>query len=151
MPACKLTPEVEVSILDLVADGNTLVHAARASDIVAETARNWVKWGEAGKKPYADFVKKLRIAEAKAISSSVSAFKRAGEKDWRAAQKFLEYMEKRRSSEASVARHIEEILQAVEDELGKEAAARVMRVIVDRSSETETSEPGATVRLVASR
>ena len=151
MPACKLTPEVEVDILNLVAAGNTLIHSARASGVIAETARNWEKWGRAGRQPYKDFVMKLDAAEAKSITDSVNAIKSAGQTDWRAAKAHLEYMQKRSYSPQNIGRQLEEILQVIEDVLGKSEAKKVLLAIVERSSGEAPEEPGAAIRLVTSR
>jgi len=150
MPVCKLTPEVEVDILNLVGAGNTLNHAARATGITTETARNWVKWGRAHKKPYADFVMKLDAAEAKAITESVKAIQVAGKTDWRAAKAHLEYIHRRSASPQNIGRQLEEILQVIEDVLGKLEAKKVLRAIVERSGGEETAQPGATLRIVSS-
>ena len=150
MPACKLTPEVEVDILNLVAAGNTLIHAGRAAGVTSGTTLNWVKWGRAGKKPYADFVMKLDAAEAKAVTESVKAIQVAGKTDWRAAKAHLEYIHKRSVSPQSIVRQLEEILQVVEDVLGKDEAKKVLRAIVERSGSEEAAQPGATLRIVSS-
>ena len=151
MPACKLTPEIETDILNLVAAGNTLVHAARASGVVAETANNWVKWGRQGRAPYADFAAKFDAAEAKSITDSVRAIQSAGKTDWRAAKAHLEYMSKRSSSPQNIGRQLEEILQVIEDVLGKPEAKKVLLAIVERSGGEETAEPGAPLRIVTAR
>lgn len=148
MPACKLTAEVEVDILNLVSAGNTLVHSARAAGIVAETAKNWVKWGKMGRSPYAAFAAKLDVAEAKAITDSVNAIQGAAKTDWRAAKFHLEYIERRHASPQNIARRLEEILQVIEDVLGKPEAKKVLRAIVERFGGEEASDPGAAIRLV---
>ena len=151
MPACKLTPEIEVDILNLVAAGNTLIHAARANGIVAATANNWVKWGRAGKKPYKDFAAKFDAAEAKSITDSVKALQGAGKTDWRAAKAHLEYMHKRTASPQNIGRQLEEILQVIEDVLGKPNAKKVLLAIIERSGGEAPEKPGAAIRLVTSR
>jgi len=151
MPACKLTPEVEVKILSHIAAGNKLVDAAREAGIAAETARNWVKWGNAGKKPYADFASKLKIAEATPRTSAMKHWHDAMGDDWRAAKAFVEYLDKQDSSPANISRQLEDILQVIEDVLGKPEAKKVLRAIVERSSGEAVEEPGAPIRLVTSR
>jgi hypothetical protein len=151
MPACKLTPEVECEILNLVGAGNTLTHSARAAGIVAETASNWVKWGKAGREPYAAFAAKLDMAEAKAITDSVDSIRTAGKTDWRAAKCHLEYLAKRRDSPQNISAQLEEILQVVEDVLGKSEAKKVLRAIIERSGGEEVSDPRAAIRLVSTR
>ena len=95
MSGCKLTPEAEETILNLVGAGNTLVHAGRAAGVTASTSKNWLKWGKAGREPYAEFVEKLDVAEAMAITESVSSVRTAGRTDWRAAKFHLEYIQRR--------------------------------------------------------
>jgi hypothetical protein len=149
MPACKLTPEAEVEILNLVAAGNTLNDAARASGVVAETARNWVKWGKAGRVPYAEFVEKLGMAKAKAMTSFNAAIQTAAIDDWRAAKFQIERIEKRQAQEHQDAgRYVEAILQIVEEELGKLEAKKVLRAIVERFGSEEVSGSGTPLRLV---
>lgn len=147
----KLTAEVEVHILESIAKGNKLVDAAREAGIVAETARNWVKWGDAGKKPYDGFAQRLKVAMAKPRVNAMKAWHRAMVDDWRAAKAFVEYLDKQAASPANIARQLENILQVVEDELGKKEADRVMRVIVERFGGEETSQPGASLRLISAR
>lgn len=151
MPACKLTPEVEVEILNSVSAGNKLVDAAREAGIVAETARNWVRWGEAGKKPYDGFAQRLKVATAKPRVGAMKAWHKAMEGDWRAAKAFVEYLDKQAYSPANISRQLEDILQVVEDELGKNEAKRVLRAIVERCGGEETSQPGAALRLISAR
>jgi hypothetical protein len=151
MPACKLTPKIEVDILNHVAAGSKLVDAARDAGVVAETVRNWVKWGEVGKKPYASFVENLRAAEAKPRTGAMAAWHGAMSDDWRAAKAFIEYLDKRADSPANVGRQLEEILQVIEDVLGKPEAKKVLRAIVERSGGETPEEPGAAIRLVISR
>lgn len=149
MPACKLTPEVEVSILNHVGSGSKLVDAARESGIIAETARNWVKWGEAGREPYAAFVHKLRIAQAMPRNKAMESWNAAMRDDWRAAKAFIEYLDKQQNSPANIARQLEEILQVVEDVLGDDEAKKVLRGLVERSGSEEAGKFGAALRLVA--
>ena len=149
MPACKLTPDVETDILNLVGAGNTLLHSARAAGVTASTLRNWQKQAEAGRQPYAEFWSKVDIAQARAITGAVDSVKSAAKTDWRAAKFFLEYMERRGSSPANVAKQLEEILQVVEDVLGAAEAKKVLRAIIERSGGPETGESGATLRLIS--
>lgn len=150
MPACKLTPEVEVDILNLVAAGNTLIHAGRAAGTTAATVKRWVELGKKGREPYASFVAKLDVAEAKAVTESVKAVQSAARSDWRAAKFHLEYLARRGASAQNVSAQLEEILQVVEDVLGAAEAKKVLRAIVDRSGEAETGSAGTALRLVSS-
>jgi len=150
MAYSKLTPEVEEVILNLVAAGNTLIHAARAAGVTSETARNWTKWGEEGREPYAQFMEKVDVAKAKAITDSVESVRHAARTDWRAAKFHLEYVQSRQNSPANIARQLEEILQVIEDVLGADEAKKVLRAIVERAGSEEASEPGAALRLVTS-
>lgn len=148
MATCKLTPEVEVKILNHVGAGSNLADAAREAGIGAETARNWVKWGAAGKKPYAEFAAKLSVAEAAPRTSAMKAWHNAMGDDWRAAKAFIEYLDKKDSSPANIGRQIEDILQVVEDVLGKDAAKKVLRALIDGSGEEAADGARAAIRLV---
>jgi hypothetical protein len=149
MPACKLTPDVEETILNLVGAGNTLIHAARAAGVVAETAKNWVKWGETGREPYKAFAAKLDVASARSITNSVDAIKIAAQTDWRAAKYHLEYIEKSRAAPQSIAHQLESILQVMVNELGVSEAKRVLRAIIEGSGDEETGDAAATLRLIS--
>ncbi len=148
MPACKLTTEIEVKILNHVGVGSKLVDAAREAGISADTARNWVKWGRTGKKPYADFAAKLDIAEAAPRTSAMKAWHGAMGEDWRAAKAFIEYLDKKDSSPANVGRELEKIMNTIENVLGKDDAKKVLRALIDGSGGETTEEPGAAIRLV---
>jgi len=149
MPACQLTAETEVKILNHVAAGSKLVDAARDAGVSGGTVRNWMKWGEGGKKPYADFADKVRVAEAMPRNKAMQAWSDAIHRDWRAAKAFIEYLDKQQHSPANIARQLEEILQVVEDVLGEDEAKKVLRVLIERSSDAETPGVGASLRLVA--
>lgn len=151
MPACQLTAETEVKILNHVGSGSKLVDAARDAGVAAGTVRLWIKHGEAGKKPYAEFVTKLRIAEAMPRNAAMRAWNDAIHRDWRAAKAFIEYLDKQQHSPANVARQLEDILQVVEDVLGEDESKKVLRALVERDSREETVRVGPAVRLVASQ
>ena len=150
MPGCKLTPHLEVEILNLVSDGCRVTTAAQKAGITSSTMRRWMKEGEAGKQPYADFLVKVEQAQASAIADSLQAIKNAGARDWRAAARHLEIVERQQQREMmSVQRQLEEILQIIEEEIGQDQAKRVLRAIVERFGGAASSEHGATLRLVA--
>lgn len=150
MGACQLNGAVELQILQNVSSGNKLADAAREAGVAGQTVRNWVKWGEAGKEPYAAFVKNLRVAEVKPRNKAMKAWQKQMGEDWRAAKAFVEYLDKQQTSPESIARQVDEILGVVEDVLGQDAAKKVLRELVERSGGAEAGEPGGTLRLVTS-
>lgn len=149
MPACKLTPEVEVKILNHVAAGSRLVDAARDAGVTAGTARNWVALGKEGKSPYAAFVEKLRIAEAQPRNRAMQAWLSAVDEDWRAAKAFVERSDKEVFAQNQVEREHEELLSVIEEVLGKDALRKVLRAYVERSGGETPGAAGASLRLVA--
>jgi len=149
MPIRKLTAEVEVKILNHVAAGSKLIDAARDAGVTAGTARNWVKWGEEGKAPYAAFADRLRAAEAAPRNKAMQAWIAAVDNDWRAAVKFIEHSDKELHAQSSVDRQHEELLWVIEKELGEEALKKVLRAYVERTSSAETGGARTSLRLVA--
>ena len=64
----KLTPEVQERIVKAIGLGATYEHAALAGGVCYVTFNEWMKKGEAGKAPYADFVDAVKLAEGEAVA-----------------------------------------------------------------------------------
>jgi hypothetical protein len=90
----KLTKEVEETILRHLRAGGFIKHACDAAGIDHRTMRYWLEKGEAGKRPYAAFAKKLLKVRAEDALRSQSVITRAQlgkvEGDWKAAAWSLE-------------------------------------------------------------
>jgi transposase-like protein len=150
MPACQLTAEVEVKILNHVGQGAQLIDAAREAGVAAASVRRWMKLGREGTKPYAAFAEKVRVAEAMPRVRAEQALDEAIQRgEWRAALKRLERLDKQAHAESNIDRQHEELLQVVEDELGEEALKKVLRAYVERSGSEETGGARTSLRLVA--
>jgi hypothetical protein len=88
----KLTPELQKKIVKLVRDGNYFETAAQAAGIAKSTLYDWLKRGEAGEEPFAEFSNALKKAEAEAEVDVVATI-RAGLRDapqWQSAMTFAE-------------------------------------------------------------
>jgi Zn-dependent M32 family carboxypeptidase len=152
MPAPKLTPKIEVTILNDVAAGSTLIEAARHAGVIADTARRWVRLGNKGQQPYKAFVEKLDKAEATPRVKAHRAWQEAIDGgDWKAAERYLGYLDKRQASPANIERHLEDIFQVIEETLGMDEAKRVFSAIVKRDSSPAASGAETALRLVATR
>lgn len=152
MPACQLTAQTEVKILNHVAQGVRLIDAAREVGVAAATIRRWMKLGREGTKPYAEFAEKVYISEAMPRVRAEQAIDEAIQGgNVNAAFKRLHRLDDQSHAEANVDRQHEELLQVIEDVLGEEALKKVLRAYVERSGSEETRESGAALRLVAAR
>lgn len=106
----KLTDEVKETICRMIATGAALEVAARAGGVTAPTLHNWMKRGEQGEEPYAQF--RLEVEEARAVSEVelITLMRRAAVEgsagEWRAAawllgRKFPERWSEKRQLEVS--------------------------------------------------
>ena len=145
----KFTVEKAAAIVARVSNGSTLPEAARAENITSETARNWMKWGLAGKEPYQDFPTQIQVAREVPRAEAMESWRWAAAVDWRAAKGLVEYLDKRNREPNRFADQIEAILDALEVVLGEEKAKEVLRAIVERAGGEETGDAGATLRLVS--
>lgn len=93
-PKTKLTPEVEAGILKHLEVGAFLKHAAEAEGVSYEALNDWSRRADAGEKPYAAFMAKVRKVRARDAIRSQSVVTRAQlqrvDGDYRAAQWNLE-------------------------------------------------------------
>ena len=152
MPACQLTAETEVKILNHVAQGAQLIDAAREAGVGAGTVRRWMKLGREGTAPYAEFAEKVRYSEAMPrVRAEVAIDEAILGGTVNAAFKRLERLDKQAHAESNVDRQHEELLQVIEDVLGEEALKKVLRAYVERSGSEETGGARASIRLVASQ
>lgn len=91
MPAStKLTPKRHAEIVRLLSVGCTRETAANAAGITDRTLRNWLAWGEQGKKAYRQFYEDVVASEGKAEAAMVAVIARAGQQDWKAMAWLLE-------------------------------------------------------------
>jgi hypothetical protein len=75
----KLTPEVKKILLDTIATGVPLNHAAKRAAITRGTLWGWLRRGEeAGKGEFFDFLNAVKKAEAEAVTISLARIRKAG-------------------------------------------------------------------------
>lgn len=87
----KLTPERQKTLVDAIRHGHYYETACAYAGISYQTFRNWVQLSEHAKNGrYFEFFEAITRAEAEAENRAVQLWQAAMEKDWRAAQMFLE-------------------------------------------------------------
>lgn len=125
-------------LLRLLRSGMAYQRAAGSTGISRETLRDWIRKGEAG---HPDFVK-FSQARDKGIGTHHLRVATGSKKDWRAAAWLLERIAPgeygfKQQVAISLEQGVEKVLDAVEAELGGEAAARVYRrLAADSGGET---------------
>ena len=67
----KLTPAIQSQIIEAIEGGNYACVACALAGISEPTYYSWIEKGKAGKAPYAEFLKSLEAAEAKAEADRV--------------------------------------------------------------------------------
>jgi hypothetical protein len=85
----KLTPAVEAAIVESIRNCSTLETAAALAGVTYRTFRNWMTWGEAGRRPYFQFFQAVTRAETEAEARLVRIWSEAAESDWRASRDML--------------------------------------------------------------
>lgn len=85
----KLTPEVEDKIVTAIRGGCPYRVAAQLAGISESTFYNWIKLGEEGQPPYAEFLAAVQKANAEIQAKLTFRFSMAADEDWRAARDFL--------------------------------------------------------------
>lgn len=87
----RCTPERIKRIADAIRAGNYAETAARYGGIGETTYYEWMKKGERGEEPYAEFREAVKEAEAIAEARSVALIQQAGQAGtWQASAWFLE-------------------------------------------------------------
>ncbi len=85
----KLTPALGRAIVAAIAAGNFPGVAARLAGVGTVTVANWLKLGDQGKRPYADFAEAYRRAEDTNESQMIEIWKKAAPDDWRSVKEYL--------------------------------------------------------------
>ena len=134
---------VQPEIIKLLKAGNYRNHVAKEVGISYTMFRDWMRWGEDGKRkePYKSFAFAVLTAESHAVTECVGYVMSAAKKDWKAATWFLARKAPHEwgdQSRKSVKQQLESILRVIEETLGKESAATVFDEIARRAS-VETS------------
>jgi len=73
----KLKPDVQQRIISAIRGGNTLETAAAFGGVTYSCFREWVKKGEAGRKPFVELFEAVKKAESESEIESVSRIKLA--------------------------------------------------------------------------
>lgn len=68
-----------------LAANNTIAISCRLAGITAAQLYQWLKKGEAGEQPYADFKRRVEVAQATAEAQNVRTITNASRRDWKAA------------------------------------------------------------------
>jgi hypothetical protein len=85
----KLTPELQAEIIGYIRACSYIETAVLAAGVRKATFYNWLKWGEEGKQPYADFLDAAKEAQAKArVFASGKVL--AGGRGWQGPATWLE-------------------------------------------------------------
>ena len=87
----KLTPDVQVRIVNAISVGATYALAAQYGGVCPDTFTNWMRKGEAGKQPYVGFFEAVKEAEgAAAVKWLAKIEQAASDGTWQAAAWKLE-------------------------------------------------------------
>lgn len=89
-PLSRFNEETAGAILQALADGCYLETAAAAAGLRKETLHDWLRWGNEGRQPYADFLAQATQARATAEARDVAFIGKSD--DWRAHAWRLERM-----------------------------------------------------------
>ena len=92
-----LTDEIAIEIAKYLIDGNSIADSAALAGIAESTYHAWIKRGEAGESPFAEFAELTRAARADARTRLVKTVVDAAteEHDVKAAQWLLERMDRK--------------------------------------------------------
>ncbi len=90
-----LTDELSLEIAGHLINGNSIADAAALAGIGESTYHEWVKRGEDGESPFAEFAELTRAARADARTRLVKTVVDAGQVDVKAAQWLLERMDRK--------------------------------------------------------
>ena len=86
----KLTPELQRQITEYISAGNYTNTACQAVGIAESTYYKWKELGEAGRRPYMEFMESIKKAEAQAEISYIKVIQEAASEHWQAAAWYLE-------------------------------------------------------------
>lgn len=84
------TPEIHARVVQFVRSGCYLETAAAAAGIHRHVLHDWLRYGAAGRTPYAAFLADIEEAQAKAEIHDLALIAAAAKTDWRAAAWRLE-------------------------------------------------------------
>jgi hypothetical protein len=132
----KFTVELGKRINRLVKAGNFRETAAAICDVDPTTLRSWLKRGARGEEPYAAFARAQDKAESTMEADILKVLRKCGEEDWRALAWILERRGAKRwgfkaGVEVSVEEELGRILDVIEQQLGSEAATRILAALTD--------------------
>ena len=130
----KFTPAIINKILELVRAGSTLKTAAGVAQISQSTLTKWKAEGARQRDghPKKTFFRDLRAAEKHAVSRNELLVNKAAQKDWRAAQWWLECRqpdEYGRKVKVEVERELDGMLDRLKRHLPPEAYDQVIQVL----------------------
>lgn len=142
-------------IIATISKGNTLETAAAAGGVAAATVREWLRRGAnamyrhdqtgeygSGDEPYANFAREFLRGEANIKTALVAVIHdQATDKDGKLALQWYEKRWPHEMGDGKLRKEMEQLLDAVLDELGHEAYERVLARI---GGEATRGDPGPT-------
>lgn len=138
----KLTPEVELVILDAIEKGNYRATAAALAGVHRNTLSNWMRWGEEGKEPYAEFNCAMERAEARAESTLLEVVKVA-DAGWQGSAWLLERRWASRWSQrvrTVVAEEVASLTESVRKSCDEDTYRKVVDAVSKEPGETGASK-----------
>ena len=144
----KFNPERAAKIIALVADGNYLETAARASGIDKVTLHMWIRKGRNNLTPeYAAFAEAIAMARGTAEVAAISVVRTAAESgQWQAAAWFVERSapsrwgrQDRVALESAVKDGLEQNLDLLRQKLSPEEYERVLTALADDGDSEEAT------------
>ena len=89
----KFSESVGAVIVRGVSIGLPVKVAASLAGVSSSTVHEWLRWGKSNRSPaLASFTEQVNRARAEAVCEAVGTIWRAGDKDWKAAAKWLELL-----------------------------------------------------------
>ncbi|MBK8173172.1 MAG: hypothetical protein IPK60_22955 [Sandaracinaceae bacterium] len=111
-----LTPELQARVVANVLRGAYIETACGAAGILRQSMYEWLRKGQAGVEPYAEFYEAVTAARDQAELSALNSITEAAQSDWRAAAWYLEKAHGKRYSGVNVSEtkveHIDRVAQA---------------------------------------
>lgn len=136
---CKLTPELQTRIVDLICRGNYIETAAKACGIDPKTFYNWMTAGQLAKSgKFADFAQAIGQAEAEAETLLVGMIEKAASDSPQAAQWLLE-----RKYPARWGRRDRIDVHAIDEKIEQELARIAGQSVLQERQEDKIAEEGA--------
>lgn len=141
------TDETREKILNALRAGNYRVAACKFAGISNDTFGRWMRAGNAGEQPFAEFADQVKQAEAQAEASLVATIRKAAGDHWQAAawlleRKYVTRWGRRDLSWERMQRDARQAAQAQVDTIPLEELERM--VAAEKARRSRHAEPVAT-------